>query len=64
VRQGLPANAPVAADEATAAVRMFLSTIGWHVADRAPCLVPDEGSGDGRVGHPGSAPRRRERDAR
>lgn len=31
VRQGLPANAPVPADEATAAVRMFLSTIGWHV---------------------------------
>ena len=31
VRQGLPANAPVPADEATAAVRMFLSTIGWLV---------------------------------
>src|SRR5687767_324537 len=32
-------------------------------ADRAPWLVPDEGSGDGRVGHPGLAQLGRARDA-
>ena len=40
VRQGLPANAPVPADEATAAVRMFLSTIGWHVLTEHLGLSP------------------------
>jgi AcrR family transcriptional regulator len=40
VKQGLPANAPVPADEATAAVRMFLSTIGWHVLTEHLGLSP------------------------
>jgi AcrR family transcriptional regulator len=40
VRQGLRANAPVPADEATAAVRMFLSTIGWHVLTEHLGLSP------------------------
>jgi AcrR family transcriptional regulator len=40
VRQGLSANAPVPADEATAAVRMFLSTIGWHVLTEHLGLSP------------------------
>lgn len=40
VRQGLPARAPVPADEATAAVRMFLSTIGWHVLTEHLGLSP------------------------
>lgn len=40
VRQGLPANAAVPADEATAAVRMFLSTIGWHVLTEHLGLSP------------------------
>jgi len=40
VKQGLPANASVPADEATAAVRMFLSTIGWHVLTEHLGLSP------------------------
>jgi AcrR family transcriptional regulator len=40
LKQGLPANARVPADEATAAVRMFLSTIGWHVLTEHLGLSP------------------------
>jgi AcrR family transcriptional regulator len=40
VRQGLPVNAPVPAAEATAAVRMFLSSIGWHVLTEHLGLSP------------------------
>jgi len=40
VRHGLPANAPVPAAEATAAVRMFLSSIGWHVLTEHLGLSP------------------------
>jgi AcrR family transcriptional regulator len=38
VTRGLPANAPAA--EATAAVRMFLSSIGWHVLTEHLGLSP------------------------
>ena len=40
VGKGLPVNAPVPAAEATAAVRMFLSSIGWHVLTEHLGLSP------------------------
>jgi AcrR family transcriptional regulator len=40
VRKGLPAHAPVPAAEATAAIRMFLSSIGWHVLTKHLGLSP------------------------
>lgn len=40
IRRGLPVNGPVPAVQATAAVRMFLSSTGWHVLTEHLGLSP------------------------